>query len=60
MSVANPLGGSPRILGELRKIGIDVAKSTVEKYMVRRRKPQHWCCTMAALGCEMRGQCHGT
>jgi transposase InsO family protein len=24
---------------ELRKLGIDVAKSTVEKYMVRRRKP---------------------
>jgi transposase InsO family protein len=39
MSTANPLWGSPRILGELRKIGIDVAKSTVEKYMVRRRRP---------------------
>jgi transposase InsO family protein len=39
ISLANPLWGSPRILGELRKIGIDVAKSTVEEYMVRRRKP---------------------
>jgi transposase InsO family protein len=37
MSNANPLWGSPHILGELRKIGIDVAKSTVEKYMVRSR-----------------------
>ena len=31
--------GSPRIIGELRKLGIDVAKSTVEKYRVRRFKP---------------------
>jgi putative transposase len=31
--------GSPRIVGEMGKIGIDVAKSTVEKYMVRHRKP---------------------
>jgi hypothetical protein len=39
ISSANPLWGAPRIVAELRKIGIDVAKSTVEKYMVRRRKP---------------------
>jgi transposase InsO family protein len=39
MSSANPLWGAPRILGELGRIGIVVAKSTVEKYMVRRRKP---------------------
>jgi transposase InsO family protein len=38
LSAANSLWGSPRILGELSKIGIVVAKSTVEKYMVRRRK----------------------
>jgi putative transposase len=38
MSQANPTWGSPRIVGELRKLGIDVAKSTVEKYRVRRRK----------------------
>ena len=36
---ANPLWGAPRIVGELRKLGIDVAKSTVEKYRVRPRKP---------------------
>ena len=29
---SNPTWGSPRIVGELRKIGITVAKSTVEKY----------------------------
>lgn len=39
MSDSNPGWGSPRIVGELRKVGIEVAKSTVEKYMVRRRKP---------------------
>jgi hypothetical protein len=39
MSVANPLWGAPKIVGELRKIGIDVAKSTVEKYMIRTRRP---------------------
>ena len=39
MSRANPLWGSPRIVGELRKLGINVAKSTVEKYRVRPRKP---------------------
>jgi len=39
MSSANPLWGSPRIVGELSKVGIDLRKSTVEKYMVRRRKP---------------------
>jgi putative transposase len=39
MSDANPTWGSPRIMGELRKLGIEVAKSTVEKYRVRRPKP---------------------
>jgi len=39
LSAANPLWGAPRIVGELRKIGIDVTKATVEKYMVRRRGP---------------------
>lgn len=38
MSLANPLWGAPRIVGELGKIGIEVAKSTVEKYMARRPK----------------------
>ena len=36
---ANPTWGSPRIVGELRQLGIDVAQSTVEKYRVRPRKP---------------------
>jgi hypothetical protein len=29
---ANPTWGSPRIVGELQKLGIYIAKSTVEKY----------------------------
>jgi transposase InsO family protein len=36
---ANPTWGSPRIVGELRKLGIAVAKSTVETYRVRPPKP---------------------
>jgi putative transposase len=39
ISRANPLWGAPRIQGELAKLGIDVAKSTVEKYMARWREP---------------------
>src|SRR5262245_44030989 len=39
MSTANPGWGSPRIVGELAKLGIAVAKATVEKYMVRPTKP---------------------
>ena len=35
---ANPTWGSPRIVGELRKLGITVAKATVEKYRPRIRK----------------------
>ena len=38
-SVANPRWGSPRILGELQKLGIAVAKSTVEKYRARPQRP---------------------
>ena len=36
---ANPTWGSPRIVGELQKLGIDIAKSTVEKYRPKLRKP---------------------
>jgi putative transposase len=36
---ANPTWGLPRIVAELRKLGIDVAQSTVEKYRVRLCKP---------------------
>ena len=39
MSRANPDWGSPRIVGELGKLGIAVAKSTVEKYRIRSSKP---------------------
>jgi putative transposase len=35
----NPTWGAPRIVGALRKVGIDVAKSTVEKYRVRPERP---------------------
>jgi hypothetical protein len=45
MSRANPTWGSPRITAELAKIGIVVAKSTVQEYMVRRPGPPSptWC-----------------
>ncbi len=36
---ANPTWGSPRIVSELKMLGIDVAKSTVERYKPRHRKP---------------------
>ena len=38
ISSANSLWGTPRIVGELGKLGIKVAKSTVDKYRVRSRK----------------------
>jgi hypothetical protein len=44
VSRANPLWGAPRIHGELLKVGIDVAQSTVAKYMAKGRRPpsQSW------------------
>jgi putative transposase len=36
---ANPTWGSPRIVGGLRKVGIEVAKSTVETSRMRPPKP---------------------
>jgi hypothetical protein len=44
MSLANQLWGAPRIHGELLKLGIEVAQSTVAKYMARsgRGRPQTW------------------
>ena len=39
MSRDNPLWGAPRIHGELLKLGIDIAQSTVAKYMPRRHGP---------------------
>jgi hypothetical protein len=40
----NPLWGAPRIHGELLKLGLTVAQSTVSKYMLRGRRPpsQSW------------------
>jgi transposase InsO family protein len=38
ISAANPHWGAPRILGELRKLGIAVAKSTIETYRGRPRR----------------------
>jgi transposase InsO family protein len=40
MSLENPLWGSPRIRDELALLGIDVAKATVERYMVRPKRPR--------------------
>ena len=44
MSSENPLWGAPRIHGELLMLGLEVAQSTVSKYMVRGRRPpsQSW------------------
>ena len=44
MSLANPFWGAPRIHGELLKLGINVAQSTVSIYMVPRqgRPLQSW------------------
>ncbi len=44
ISLANPLWGAPRIHGELLKLGIEVAQTTVARYMARGRRPpsQSW------------------
>jgi transposase InsO family protein len=44
MSRENLLWGAPRIQGELLMLGIEVAESTIGRYMVRRRRPpsQGW------------------
>jgi putative transposase len=39
MSRANPTWGSSQIIGELRKLGSELAKATVEMYRVRPRNP---------------------
>jgi transposase InsO family protein len=36
MRAANPLWGAPRVHGELRKLGIEIAQATVAKYLGRR------------------------
>jgi Fe-Mn family superoxide dismutase len=40
MSRENPLWGAPRIHGELLMLGIEVAQSTVARYMSRRQGPR--------------------
>jgi transposase InsO family protein len=44
ISGENPLWGAPRVHGELLKLGVEIAQSTVTKYMERRRGPpsQGW------------------
>jgi hypothetical protein len=44
MSIENPLWGAPRMHGVLLNLGFEVAKSSVAKYMVKRRGPpnQGW------------------
>jgi putative transposase len=44
MSRENPTWGAPRMHGELLKLGIEIAESTVSKYLVRARRPpsQTW------------------
>jgi transposase InsO family protein len=44
MSLANRLWGAPRIHGELLKLGIEVAQSTIAKYMAKsgRGRSQTW------------------
>jgi len=44
MSRENPLWGTPRIQSELRLLGHDASKATVDKYRIRHRKPpsQTW------------------
>jgi hypothetical protein len=40
MSTENPFWGAPRIHGELLKLGVEVAQSSVAKYTVKRRGRQ--------------------
>jgi transposase InsO family protein len=44
MCCENPSWGAPRIHSELRLLGYDVSETTVDKYMIRHRKPpsQTW------------------
>lgn len=44
MSLSNKLWGAPRIHGELLKLGIEVSRATVRRYMIKHRKPpsQTW------------------
>src|ERR1700761_6027080 len=39
MSIASPLWGAPRIHGELLKLGVDIGRTSVAKYMVGATRP---------------------
>jgi putative transposase len=39
LSHENPIWGTPKIHGELLKLGIEIGETSVSKYMVRRRGP---------------------
>ena len=56
MSFENPLWGAPKVHGELLKLGIDVAQSTVSTYMVPRQdRPLQTWKTSFAVGVLVRG-----
>ena len=60
----NPAWGSPRIVGDLAKLGISATKSTVDKYRVRVQKPPSSIllhdCNVGVLGQrEPRSHLHG-
>jgi transposase InsO family protein len=44
MAAANPLWGAPRLHGELRKLGIEIAERTVSRLLAQRSRPpsQPW------------------
>ena len=56
MSIENPLWGAPKIHGELLKLGIGVAQSTVSIYMVPRqgRPLQTWKIFLAIMWRRLR------
>jgi len=55
ISLANPLWAAPRIHGELLKLGFEVARSNVAKYIVKRRGPpnQGWRALPSLQGVDM-------
>jgi len=42
MAKENPLWGSERIRGELMKLGIEVSKRSIQKYMPKDRQEHSW------------------
>jgi hypothetical protein len=60
MSIENPLRGTPKIHGQLLKLGIDVAQSTASIYMVPRRPLQTWKIFLRNRVEEIASNRHGT